>query len=109
VRRLEDPDRPPCEVCSEIHKGKGSVPPCDICFPPLLEDNKDLLRIYHLVANQVIVAGMGEVLDLNICAVEIAFDQFGVPRDLRPKYLARLMSMFRTRLAERKEEEYTDG
>jgi len=109
VRRVEDPDRPPCGVCQEIHRNKGTEPPCFDCMPPLLRENTVLFEIYHLVANQVIVAGMGEVLDLNICAVEIALDRFEVPEELRIKYMLRLMSLFRARLLERKGEEHQDG
>ena len=72
-------------------------------MPLLLPDNATLFQVYNLVANQVIVAGMGEILDLNICAVEIAFSRFEIPEKLKTKYLLRLMSMFRTRLAERRE------
>jgi hypothetical protein len=92
-----------------IHKNRGTEPPCWDCFPVLLEENKFLFQVYKLVAGQVIVAGMGEVLDLNICAVDVAFDAFDVPRELRNKYLHRLISMFRARLAERKEEQQEDG
>ena len=78
-------------------------------MPSLEEANKVLFQIYQLVANQIIVAGMGEVLDLNICAIDVAFEYFEVPDGLRAKYLVRIMSMFRTRLAERREEEKEDG
>jgi len=109
VRRFEDPIRPSCEVCQEIYRKKGVDPPCEGCFPTLTEENQLLFQVYQQVSGQVVTVGMGEVLDLNINAVEIVFDYFDIPRGLRLKYLRRLMSMFRTRLVERKEEEQTDG
>ena len=41
------------------------IPPCDDCRPVSLEKNDEAIAIYGIVCNQIIVAGMGDVIDLD--------------------------------------------
>jgi len=45
------------------------VPDCDTCRPKLLEENFETLQVWQLVENQVIVGGMGTIIDINIPAI----------------------------------------
>lgn len=62
-----------------------------------------------MIGRQVIVAGMGEILDLNILSIEVAFDDFGISGETRSKYRNRLMGMFRKRIQDWKLERDEDG
>lgn len=62
--------RPDCNDCTDAHGRAGNDPPCDTCTPPLLPENRETARIYFKVCNQVIVAPMGGVIDINVQAVD---------------------------------------
>lgn len=53
-------------------------PPCNTCRPVLLPENQDAVSVYFVTRNQVITAGMGEVIDISIPAVKIVMDLYGV-------------------------------
>ncbi len=74
---MEDPDKPPCEVCQLMNKRRETDPPCDVCLPTLLPENVEIARVYFMVSSQVI-AGMGGVIALNIPAVKIVMDLFSI-------------------------------
>ncbi len=43
-----------------------------------MEENADAARVYMLTRQQVVTAGMGQVVDISIPAVKIAMDLYGV-------------------------------
>jgi len=64
-------NRPDCEECKEAYKAIKKIPPCDTCTPPLLSENIDIVNVYLQCCNQVIIAPMGGVIDIDIKAVDI--------------------------------------
>jgi hypothetical protein len=48
--------------------------PCGDCKPDLLPENKEALDVYLVVRGQIITAGMGTVVDIDIPAVKIVMD-----------------------------------
>jgi len=77
VSRIFSPDRPPCDVCREIWDDKGADPPCGECMPEPLPENRLAVEILLNTANQIIFAGMGEPVDINLQAVELAMRMRG--------------------------------
>ena len=68
----------PCEVCQELNARKGVEPPCWECKPEVLDANYDAVKVYQSVQTQVIMSGMGDVIDLNIVAVKIIMDLYKI-------------------------------
>ena len=52
-----------------MNDADGTEPPCDNCYVELDEANVEIWHIYSLVRNQVKVTPMGDVIDLDHCAV----------------------------------------
>jgi len=46
------------------HEGEGD-PPCKECRVELLEANEDIIEIYNLARNQVLIAPLGDATALN--------------------------------------------
>lgn len=59
------------------HEKLGTAPPCFECVPPYVPENQEALRLWPIVRNQVIVGGMGSVIDINHLAVWEDIDRFG--------------------------------
>lgn len=57
------------DPCKNMYTLDGVPPPCESCYPEPLSANREAVRVYNLVANQVITAGMGEVIGLDYTAV----------------------------------------
>jgi hypothetical protein len=53
-------------------------PPCKECIPPLMSVNEDARMIYYYTQGQVIVGGMGTVIDVMYPSIAIAMDMFDV-------------------------------
>ena len=66
--------KPPCDLCRRRKKD----PPCAACMPRLLPENEEALEVYQMVRGQWVTAGMGEVIDIDFKAVDIALDVLGV-------------------------------
>jgi len=49
-------------------------PPCETCRAPLLPANEEAVIVWSAVQDQVVTAGMGEPVDLDIGAVKIIMD-----------------------------------
>lgn len=69
-------------MCEKIHEQRGTPTPCEECLPPLFPENKDALRVFFVVQDQVIMAPMGGVVSLNHEAIHRAMGLYGV-RDKR--------------------------
>lgn len=70
-------EKPPCDVCRALRKGKRRKK-CSVCLPPLKEQNADAVKVYLLTRNQLIFAGMGEAVDINHVAVHGAIDRLKI-------------------------------
>ena len=65
----------------------GEDPDCLICMPITMQENEPAFRVYELVEDQVITAGMtGEIVSLVNSAIWEAIDrfrdQFGITDDM---------------------------
>lgn len=67
-----------CEACKHMHTMREEIPPCESCMPPLLPENEPVVNVYSLVRNQVVTAGMGEVVDLNFTSLKTVMDMLEV-------------------------------
>ncbi|MGE4536549.1 MAG: hypothetical protein AB7D37_05680 [Desulfovibrio sp.] len=123
---LSGVDRKPCEECRRTFKvtrwdtpeereKKKHGPPCDTCRPKEHPFNADCFRIYKRCTNQLIVAGMGNAIDINLLAVEMVMRLERIPeRDQlelmdQVQELARVVLGERAREAERKREKNGKG
>jgi hypothetical protein len=70
---------PACPACKQLGSyAKIGEAACDSCRVDLYEENRDAGTVYMLCRNQVITAGMGEVIDLNYQTVKTIMDLYGV-------------------------------
>ena len=58
-------------------------PPCDICIPPLMDENKDAFNIYQKCQNQIIMSGSGEAIDLNFHSIGFLLDLYDIQNKRR--------------------------
>jgi hypothetical protein len=100
VRRVEV--KPSCEDCKASHKRKKKATPCSKCMPPLLPQNEDAAFIYFKVQTQVLVAGMGDIIDLNYLAVEYVMRLYKIEDEAAT--LERVVAAYRRILKEKKDE-----
>jgi|WetSurMetagenome_2_1015567.scaffolds.fasta_scaffold106009_2 hypothetical protein len=96
---IRERDRLPCDRCKFFHAKRGESTPCDTCIPIPIQENADAVNVYMMVRNQVVTAGMGRVVDLNIPAVKYVMELYGV-KDQKD-CLSRIMKIFHTLLQER--------
>lgn len=78
-------------------------PPCDTCRVDLLEENYEVADVYIMCRNQVITAGMGEIIDINLQTVKTVMDLYGV-KDQR-ECMEKVSKTFRHFLSQRKANE----
>jgi hypothetical protein len=95
-------EKPDCGVCIEIHNNRNQEPPCEECIPPLLPGNEEIFRVYSLSANQLIISGMGEPIDVNIPAVISIMELLNVEK--KTYVLARVVKEIRSYLKGYREE-----
>ena len=71
---------PRCPLCKETswYGEPWNESRCETCKVDLHEENEDAGTVYMLCRNQVITAGMGEVIDLNYQTVKTIMDLYGV-------------------------------
>ena len=69
-----------CDQCRQMYAERRppGEPPCESCRVELKEENKDIARVYMEARGQVITAGMGDVVDINILAVTKLMDLYGI-------------------------------
>jgi len=83
-------EKPDCEACKALKAIYNKEPDCSTCMPELMPENADAIRIWGIVRDQVITAGMdGTVIALNQLALWEAIDRFGIelPLDCFQKVL----------------------
>lgn len=84
---------------------RGEEPPCKTCTPPLLEANRDALKVYLMCEGQFIM-GFGGPVDINQVAVHECMRLYEV-RD-KVDCFEKVVAVARheiNRLAERRENE----
>jgi len=68
-----------------------------------LEENRDAGTVYIMCRNQVITAGMGEIIDINLQTVKTVMDLYGV-KDQR-ECMEKVTKTFRHYLSKRRDEQ----
>ena len=91
-------EKPDCESCIAIKAKRGEEPDCDECLPPLDEKNKEIYRAYSLVCNQVIVTAGGDILDVNLSAVEAGIRMLDIDPCNQKEVFRRVVSVIRSNL-----------
>lgn len=61
-----------CEQCAKIHDKAGRPTPCDECISELMPENRDAVRVFVAVQDQIIVAPDGSIVGLDQNAVHSA-------------------------------------
>lgn len=71
---------PRCPTCKVLYNDRvpPEKPPCGQCRVDLLEENDQPGNIYMLTRGQVLMSGMGDIIDINIPAVKTVMDLYGV-------------------------------
>ena len=59
----------------------GKEPPCEQCKPELLPENEDSIFVFSFVRNQVVTAGMGQVIGINHLAISNAIRLFEIDNE----------------------------
>ena len=76
---------------------------CEKCRVDLLEENQDAGTIYIMCRNQVITAGMGEIIDINLQTVKAVMDLYGVKN--QRECMEKVTKTFRHFLSQRRNEQ----
>lgn len=80
------------DPCKNMYALDGAPPPCESCYPEPLPANREAVRVYGLVSNQVRTAGMGEIIGLDYGAIFPVMELCGVRNKL--ECLEKLNVMF---------------
>ena len=96
---------PHCEECraTKLNGEPWSESRCESCRVDLLEENRDAGTVYIMCRNQVITAGMGEIIDINLQTVKTVMDLYGV-KDQR-ECMEKVTKTFRHYLSKRRDEQ----
>lgn len=91
-----------CDQCRQMYAERKppGTPPCESCRVELKEENREVARIYMETRGQVITAGMGDVVDINILAVMKLMDLYAVKNPV--EVLSRIRKTFYHFLSETK-------
>lgn len=81
AERLDE--KPNCDDCRAICVETGREPKCRECLPELKPANVDAIKMWGIVRDQVIVAPMGGVVDLNHLAVWKDLEKYKVHDELK--------------------------
>ena len=85
------------------------MPECEDCFPLLFPENSVAVDLYMLCCNQVIVSGMGDLIDLDYKAVIGVMEMEGIEdKKLQSRYMKQIKRIFqiaKEKFEERKEKE----
>ena len=68
-----------------------------------MEENQDAGTVYIMCRNQVITAGMGEVIDINVQTVKTVMDLYGVKN--QRECVEKVTKTFRHFLSKRRNEQ----
>jgi len=70
-------EKPSCNQCIKLLELYNKEPNCLDCMPITMQENEAAFRVYELVEDQVITAGMsGEIIGLIASEVWNAIDKF---------------------------------
>ena len=96
---------PKCEDCrlTTIKGEPWSEARCEKCRVDLLEENRDAGTVYIMCRNQVVTAGMGEVIDINLQTVKTVMDLYGVKN--QRECVEKVTKTFRHFLSKRRNEQ----
>ena len=96
---------PHCEECraTTLNGEPWSESRCEKCRVDLLEENQDAGTIYIMCRNQVITAGMGEIIDINLQTVKAVMDLYGVKN--QRECMEKVTKTFRHFLSQRRDEQ----
>ena len=96
---------PKCEDCRAVtlYGEPWSEARCENCRVDLLEENQDAGTVYIMCRNQVITAGMGEIIDINIQTVKTVMDLYTVKN--QRECMEKVTKTFRYFLNQRKANE----
>ena len=48
------------------------------CIPFLMENNQEAISVYSMVTNQIIVTGMGNVIDIDFKAIDFIMNLYDI-------------------------------
>jgi hypothetical protein len=70
---------PQCDGCKETYSRKNppEEPPCEICREEPFEENRDAVRIFSVIKNQLIL-GFGGPIDINHMAIHEAMKLYKI-------------------------------
>jgi hypothetical protein len=72
---------PRCDGCREVYalEEPPAAPPCGTCRVPVMPENEEAVRIFHMVRNQLIM-GSGGPVAVNHLAVHAAMELYRIER-----------------------------
>lgn len=71
-------EKPSCERCRKLHALYRTKPDCEVCIPSLLPQNIEVVKVWSLIHDQLIVGGAGTVIALNHLAVWEVIDRYEI-------------------------------
>ena len=86
--KIEYPDGTISTKCDQCRATYGERtppedPPCSTCWVDLMPENAAAAEVYMISQNQIITAGMGQIIDMSIPAVKIVMDLWQVSNQKR--------------------------
>ena len=68
-----------CDQCREMHADRipPTVPPCEVCWVDLKEENEDAAKIFQSVRGQIITY-KEKIVDINHLAIDAALKRYGI-------------------------------
>ena len=72
--RIEQEDGTVLTMCAQCRAAKAKCDPpeepdCAVCWVDLMPENREAVEVYMMTRNQIITAGMGQIIDISIPAV----------------------------------------
>jgi len=95
-----------CDQCRATYAERTppEEPPCDTCWVELMPENREAADVYMICRNQIITAGMGQILDINLLTVFKIMDEYPGGIEDRWKCLNKVRSTFHYFLKKEQEE-----
>ncbi|MHC1788517.1 MAG: DUF1799 domain-containing protein [Solidesulfovibrio sp.] len=101
---LAEKGRTSCEDCRRAYaptrwdtpadkERKRDGPPCSTCRPEVRPGNAEAYAIWARCSGQLIFAGMGQAVDINILAVMGLMDRIGIPFEEQDELLMKVQML----------------
>lgn len=74
---------------------RGKTTPCDECMIELLPKNYKAFKTFAMTQNQMIVTGMGDIIDIDFLAVEKAMTILRIPIEQQEKCWEKVKKIFK--------------